>query len=502
MEIKAFERSHSYWVDCRDLEVKKLIKGFLVSVTSTKTTITRGVTTVEYDQTYAARSPCGNFVGLLKPSYQRFIEEVRFKLGYSPNQTILRDLPSSGTSINFDIKPDVKFKDEEQEEAYNFTMTDRPMHILECATGFGKTFLGIYSSAKIGERTLFLMQSGHIGTWLDDIEKFINIKKTDVGIIRGRDSLVAAYDLLKIGKYEPKFIFASSETFREYIKAYETDNEYVDLKPGQFCKAFNIGRVVRDEAHEALHTLVKQSLYLNVKSMLCLSATIVSEDKFIIKMQETMFPKEHRWKSKNNNHIEAFSVRYYQDYTLKLRYSTGYGYSQMRYEKSILKRPCVRKQYMDMIMEVVDNFKIDYQKGMKMMVFCGLVEMCEYVTKILSGFFPDLKVATYVGKTDRAVLKEADVIITTLGSCGTGTNIVDLAHAYNTVSVGSRRQAWQAMGRLRKLVNYPGVYPKYYFFSNMSIAPHRKFESKRQFDLLDKTKSLKTIDLGMKLKRC
>lgn len=501
MELNVVEKSHSYWIDCRDQQVKMMVRRFLASMTSKKMEVVRGVKNLVYDQTFAAKSPCGNYIGMLKPAYELFVSDLMFSTGVKPAINLTVKPPSDNAKVEFKIKDGISFKDDEQESAYNFTQQDMPMHIIEAKTGFGKTFLGIYTSAKMQTRTMFIMQAKHIKTWLADLDNFIDIEKTDVGIIRGRESIVSAVELQKQGKYNPKFIFVSSETFREYIKAYESEEEYVDVTPEDFCEFFNVGRVVRDEAHEALYTLVKQTLYLNVKNVLCLSATIVSEDKFMSKMYELTFPKKYRWKSSNNKHIEAFSVRYRSDNGLKVASSTGYGYSHIKYEKSIMKKPYLRDQYVNMILEIADEYAIDYKPGMKLIVFCSMIETCEYVTKELQKKFKDLEVNTFVGKTKEEVLYNSDVIVTTPGACGTGVNIINLSHSINTVAIGSKKLAWQLMGRLRPIKKYPDISPKFYFLSNMSLAPHRKFEQTRRYDLLDKTKSLKSMDIGMKLRK-
>lgn len=496
MELIVTERSHSYWIDCGKAYVKSTLWKYLRKITSVKWETERGKKFEVYDQCYAARSPCGRYVGLLRPAYEQFLKEVKFHTGTEPTVKLTKMPPSSEAKVNFKIKKGVKFKDEEQEQAYKFLQEDKFMHVLECATGFGKTFLGLYSSAKLGSRTIFLMQAKHIKTWLADIEQFIEMDKNDVGIIRGRDSLILACKLQAVGKYDKKFIFISSETFREYIKCYEKQEEYCDVKPPDFCNFFNVTRVVRDEAHEALYNLVKQTIYLNVETLLCLSATIVSESPFITRMYELTFPKLCRWKSKNNTHIDAFSVRYTNEYGMKIRSSTGYGYSHIRYEKDLMMKGYLKRQYFKMITDVMHNFDLDYEKGMKVIVFCALKDTCSALASELKKIYTDLVVNYYVAETDKKVLDESDVIVTTIGSCGTGTNIVDLAHSYNTVAVGSKKQAWQTMGRLRQLKNYKGKFPKYYFFSNMTIPAHRKFENIRRVDLLDKTRSLKVINLG------
>lgn len=501
MELNVIERSHSVWIDCTDSIVRKYVYNYLPKIISMKEENVRGRKRMVRDKVYAVRSPCEKYIGMLKTTFKDFLNEVSFTDGYHPTIKVKKELPKSFDKSGLKLKEGVTFKDEEQEQAYKHLQKPLPLHVLECATGFGKTFLGLYSSTLKDKKTIFLMGAGHIVTWLADIEKFVDCKKTDIGIIQGMDTLIGAYQLRKEDKYTPKFIFVSAETFREYIKAYEAGESKIDLAPHEFCEFFGVGRVVRDEVHEQLYNLVRQTIYLNVEELLCLSATIVNGSRFIENMYKHVFPLECRWKSKNNTHIEAYSVRYSSDPCLKIKSGNGFGYSQTRYEKFILKRPFLRKQYADMLKDMVVRFQDDYEPGMRMIVFCGLTEMCEYMTEQLKPMFPDLKVNTYIAKTKASVLKESDVIVTTMGSCGTGKDLPDLAHSYNMHAVGSKIKAWQTMGRLRPLKNYPDKNTKYYFFSNMAIPAHRKYEQLRRIDLVDKTKFIRTINLGCTLRK-
>lgn len=500
MRINAIEKSHSYWVDVRDPTVKGYIWRYLKRITSVKWEKKGNSKIPMFDKTYATKSPCGNYVGILHSCFNEMITFIKDATRADVKVVITDKRTESVAKFDMTIKDGVDFLDTEQEEAYEFLTKDYPLHILQCRTGFGKTFLGIYSSAIMGVRTAFMMQPKHIKTWLDDIPNFVDIEKTDVLVVRGKAGIKNAIAMQRLGKLKAKFIFIASDTFREYIKSYESGECYDDITPIEFFEFMGIGRVVRDEAHEALYSLVTQNLYLNVKSLLCLSATIVSEDNFITAMYDRIFPKKFRWLSKNNDHIEAYSVRYFNEYGLKIKSQYGYGYSHVRYEKEILKRVRLREQYFNMIADTTYNFELDYEKGMKMIIFCALTDMCKWMAEKFSKHYPNLKCNYYIAETPDEVLKESDVIVTTIGSCGTGKNIINLMHTYNTVAIGSKKQAWQVLGRLRKPKNYKHKAVKYYFFSNMSIPAHRKFESKRSIDLLDKTKFIKNINLGVTLK--
>lgn len=501
MEIIATRRSHSHWVDCKEGTVRQYLWRYLKKITKVEWEKVGTRSVPKHGETFATKSPCGRYVGLVDACYHEFIKWLSFQTGMEIKEKINDIRPTSATKVSIEIKPEVTFKDEEQAEAYNFLTKPSPMHILECRTGFGKTFLGIYSSAKVGELTVFLMQPRHIKTWLEDIPNFVNMEPEDIEVARGKDGIINLLRQKAAGKLKAKFIFIASDTFREYIKAYRDGKCYHEITPDKFFDYLGVGRVVRDEAHEAVYSLCIQNMYLNVRSLLCLSATIISEDKFDTAMYERIFPKACRWKSKNNGHIEAYSVRYSHEYGLKIKTQYGHGYSHVRYEKEILKRAFLRDQYYEMIYEMTLDWKEQYEKGMKMLVFCALTDMCKWMAEKFRKDYPDMTVNHYVAETDDEVLKESDIIVTTLGSCGTGKNIINLMHTYNTVAIGSKKQAWQALGRLREPKNYPHKPVKYYFFSNMSIPSHRKYEATRRIDLIDKTKFVKQIDLGVKLRR-
>lgn len=506
MQLNIEERSHSIWVDCGDPSVKHAVWKYLRKITSIKWENERGNKRQVYDQTYAVRSPCGRYVGLLKPSFDKFIEDLRFSIGENGFTINKKDSrPKEVPNVDFKLKEGVTFRDKPQEQAFEHLTKPMFMHVLECATGFGKTFLGLYYAVYKNKRTAYLMNAKHIKTWIKDIKSFVDVDRDDVMVIQGKPGMQAAVKMMKEGKLKSNKIFISAETFREYTKAYEDKKDYCGVSPMEFFEFFEIGTVIRDEAHEALFNLVRQTIYLNVENLVCLSATIVSEDKFIERMYEHIFPKIIRWKSENNKHIIAHSVKYTHEYGLKIGYSTGYGYNHNRYEKNLMKKPHLRNQFVEMITDLTKRFDNDYKPGMKMIIFFGMVETCEYFTEVFAKLYPHLRVNYLVGKVKKKekdeILDKTDVIITTIGSCGTGTDIKNLAHAYNTVAIGSKKQAWQLMGRLRPVSKYPDFDPKYFYLTNMSIPSHRKFESIRRIDLIDKTKEIRTINLGTTIKK-
>lgn len=503
MKFDIVLRRHNFWIYIDTRQTKKLVYGYLSAVTSKKSvynTYSRSMETVN-DKTYAARSPCGRLIGLLIADLPKFIEHLEFAAGITKEDIkFTQDYNGNYERVRIDFKEGFPPKPD-QVPAVEFLAIERDNYILDCATGFGKTYLGLDTIAKRGARTLCIMQAGHIKTWLEACKGFWNVESDDIVVLNGNQKIKTALELHKMGIFKAKVIFISTQTLSAYIKEYENNKEdfSYDVTPMEFCAYMGIGFTVVDETHEMLHALAKIIIYLNVVAIMFLSATLVSDDKFILDYYKKMFKMEDRWRSPRNNHIVAHSVRFHMAADLQLKSSSGYGYSHIRYEKSIMQKKRVLNNYTALISRFSDIFEEEYEPGKKMLIFCASTALCEYLARKLQERHPDFSVSFYTAKSPKSDLYEKDIVVTTPKSAGTGVDIKNLSHAFNTVSIGSTKQAFQILGRLRPIKDYPDTDPKFYFLTNMSIPAQAKFERKRRVDYVPITKSIKPMNLDFTL---
>lgn len=407
------------------------------------------------------------------------------------------------------VKIDIKWLGpspwKEQPEALEHVFKKgKTTRVLEAATGFGKTYCGYYTAAKLEQRTAFIMEPTHIMTWIKDMEKYTTVTKEEVVSVQGTDNLHSLISMVSIGEFKPKFIFLSAPTLRNFIKEYEeaTPLEVSEMiaTPETLFRVLGVGLVIRDEAHEAIHALCKLTMYTDVKLMLCLSATLVSDDAFINRMYNKVFPEEDRWTSKPNRHTNVRSMVYRTGSKAKIKAMGAKGYSHIKYEQSILKNKSLSEEYWDFTKWVTDESYIDrYKEGHKALYIVSTIPMAKWLSEKITKHYPDKSVGCYVAGANKEELYERDMVVSTPGGAGTGKDIPDLSCAYNTVAMGSTQRSRQIMGRTREMVNYEGEYPYYYMFYDWSIPAHRGYESKRAIDCAGRCKSYKKIDTGKML---
>jgi galactitol-specific phosphotransferase system IIB component len=109
------------------------------------------------------------------------------------------------------------------------------------------------------------------------------------------------------------------------------------------------------------------------------------------------------------------------------------------------------------------------------------VEFCVVLRDYLRGIYPELNIREFVAETDEKVLKEADIIVSTIKSAGTAQDIPDLKVSVLTQAVRKKEANIQTLGRLRKLKRWPNVTPVFVYLNNTSIETHMKYhEAKKE----------------------
>jgi superfamily II DNA or RNA helicase len=140
---------------------------------------------------------------------------------------------------------------------------NKKIGIIKASPGFGKTVLGIYIASKLNYKTLIIVDKDMLITgedqWIDSILKFTNIKKEQIGIIRGNIFTANENSLI---------VFGMVQTFISKIKT-DFENFYNKIKN------LGINLVIFDECHKtaAAPNYAKCSLFFNTPNILGLSAT-------------------------------------------------------------------------------------------------------------------------------------------------------------------------------------------------------------------------------------
>lgn len=353
-----------------------------------------------------------------------------------------------------------------QEEAKDFIISDNPesyrAKLICLPTGSGKTFSFLYTCTFLNRKVFVPIAPGYMAQWCEVVEQTLNVSKKEIMSISGKDELKGFLDMAVTGQLEPyKFIFVSIDTYRNYIKAYEEKGDSI-ISEGYACLPHEVGKYAKigcglfDEIHENLNLVFKVMSVTQASIWVGLSATFLSKDDFVTKIQRTMFPKELRYdKVKMDKYIGLYSIGYNFDNIrdAKIR-TTSWGnnmYSHVEFEKSILKYKKNFQNYMKMICSVSDMLcHGQLEEGDRYIIFASLKEMCVKIRDNLRIKYPDLKVDTYISGDPDANIK-SDIIVSTLGSAGTALDIPNLRRAYMTTSIDSPVANLQALGRLRNL---------------------------------------------------
>lgn len=376
----------------------------------------------------------------------------------------------------------------------------RDKSVLVSATGTGKTAMSIYHMALTGVRTMFSMNPGHLTTWRNELKDFTTVTDDDIYEFTGGPSIRKAIELVKKGEFNYKIILTSAATTRNFLKDYEqqgTGNFSYDVTPLELWSLFGIGMVVRDEVHEAIHTLVKQSIYCCAPESVYLSATLVSDDRFINTIYDKVFPREVQWRSENNRYLTMHPMFYGN---IKPISGRGFkGYSHVSYEKTIMKTKGTLERYLNLMNLITDLWVKEYKPGKKLMFVASTIKMCEHIRDRLVKSYPKYSCDLFIQGSPKEHLYERDIIIGTPGSVGTGVNVPNLSMIVMTTAIGSTQRSIQIAGRPREIKLYPEDSPRFVYFVNHENGAHMKYHEKRIGYMTQRIKGRKDIHTNYRI---
>lgn len=449
-------------------------------------------------------------MGFLIDMYPEFVKHMEFA---SPGtkMEVVNLVPSSGVSVEMTMKDHFKPRGE-QPEAISYVCSNQNRPVLEAATGFGKTITAFFAMAKKSTRTAAVMGATHLKTWMNCGDEYMGMRDGDVLVISGSSNLKTAVEMISNGDLNPKFILISSQTLQKFITAYEEDfqNVHYDFTPIELWSLLGVGFLIRDETHESIHATVKQVIYSDIPEILFLSATLVSDDRFINRVYEYIFgKKKDRWISKPNQHIAVRPTFYWIHPNLlnhrSFKFKSAFGYSHVHFEKSILKRKRVTEEWCNFISSMVRSTLIkNYQSGLKALVLVSTKKMAFAMQAHLQADYPHLTVGAFVDGAHTDELYDRDIVVSTPKGAGTGKDIPGLYVVIQTIAVNSIQLNLQIMGRLRP-VKVNGVAldldPLYIYLNAMNIPKHNEYHRKRIIDVSGKCKDVQNIETHFMLGR-
>ena len=429
--------------------------------------------------------------------YDRDIERVK----YTANEGKAVDFPNVDTREPRDYQiPQIEYLE-----------SDQPITVLTTQTGRGKTFMALKAIRTLGRRVfLTLTKDTYISKWKEDVKEAYGLKGGPVVVVKGKDSLAGLIELAKNKEMdEVKFIICSSKTMAMFIDAYENQDmgllEEYGCKPDELFELLDVGVKLIDEGHEHVHSTYRQFMYTHVRKSISLSATLVNDSLFVEKVIETMYPLSMRPKpTPYDKYIDVYNCTYSlsRENFRKINYKQrGMGsYSHVALEHSIMKSRELFKNYMGIVLAVAEELYFSKRKeGQKLLIFASTIDMCNMMVDHIKHLYPNEQIAKYTAEDDYETLLNTTIVISTLGSAGTGVDIPDLFTAISTVAVGSKVQNIQSLGRLRRLSRWPEVTPIFAYLSCLHISNHLDYHRKKLTLFSDKTKCHYEINTNLYL---
>lgn len=449
------------------------------------------------------------FVGKSSGAYFLHIGQYKEWLQYQKNPYVIELIKKDEKVDRREYQPlerSYKLRDgwvprEDQVEAIDFVDFNNNVSFIPIQTGKGKTFIALASLEKTSYLTALVIIPNLIDKWVEDVTKTLEIEPEEILVIKGLRSIVSLIEMAKndlLGSY--KFIIFSNRTMQEYISLYENEpyiyHETFDIEPYELFSTVGIGNLICDESHMHFHALYKIILYSNVKNIIGLSATLISDNRLIKKLHDIVFPRSRRYdKLGYDKYIEVYPMSYSIGREAMKRIRTSeYGsnvYSHIAFEKSIMRNPRIKNQYYEIIQDAIEHYYIeDRMEKDTCLVFVSTVAMATELTNYLKRVYPEYIVNRFCEDDDYDNLMTGDIKVTTPLSGSTGHTVPNLRTAILTVSISSSVSNIQILGRLRKL---PDRNVKFVYLYSRNIPKHVEYHRKKKEIFYDKTASIKDV---------
>ena len=401
-------------------------------------------------------------------------------------ETVERDYTPIRTNIS--IKDGMKLRDDIQ-RTYS-TFLDQRLGSVLCSlqTGKGKTGSTIISllKRKPKNRIAILLSPRYNDTWIEALNKFTDVKKENILIISGRDSL---YNIKDISD-EIEVVIISPVTLRSFVKAY-LEEEEVPFAPDKIMEYIGSEDLIIDEVHEDFAGNYLNVLALNPKRYIALTASYSSKSDSdrIKKFKKIFVPHDNRLPEPDfDRYVNIVFCQYRLDDPQKVQHKNDYmgWYNHHVYEDSILSVKDYKESYFKMIVWFAKQY---YDNKHRALFLMARVSMCHEFREWLieNKVFEGKVITVYADKNKHKDNLKDDIIISTSQSGGTGIDIINLQTTINTINVGSDYSCIQYSGRNRKMKD-----TEQYFLSLMAtnIPAHMTYMKSNREIYEDRAKEL------------
>lgn len=375
--------------------------------------------------------------------------------------------------------PGFKPKHKPQADAIAFVTDESvgPVRAVTLDPGLGKTVVSFRYTSLTGKRVL-IHSSINMKDWIERIHQWVKIPKEKTVFISGSkalDDLIAHID-----EIDPVFILMPTQTLRPYMQL--TTRELGNRPPIEdLCQHLGVHARIIDEYHKHLETHIKLDMRMNTPVTIPLTATLESSSDTVNAILDQHLPEKIRFSGEIPNHVVIYDVGFTLGLDIKeFHYKRMGMYSHSKLEEWLL---AGGKHFHEKILERVylplirQHYVVPRQKGQKAVILVMNVDYGEYIAQKVRMMFKLLKVTTFFkGEGDDFPDADSDIIVTTLKSGGTGTDIPGLITVLNTVAVKSSPENKQNIGRLRTI---KGIHPRYIFTTWKDVKPQVEYRPER-----------------------
>lgn len=455
---------------------------------------------------YGCRSYEDRVFALAIGQYEEFVECLRYRHYDRSTIRVIRKNPIEYEEVEF-IKKTPKELWDKQIDAKEFIMNDnQPIasRLIAMPTGTGKTLTSVLTALEISNKFVVKVLPRFLDKWIMDLNEIIELSETDLMVIRKSEHMKSL--TMMVYNQEPieaKVFLVSLDTEMSYIDAYLENPNTLEYQ-GYYCRPIdlypklNIGTAIYDESHMHLNKVYKSICFTDVRKLIALSATMVSLDYEVLRIQKMMFPAQARYtKIKMKKYIQIYSLVYqfkdYRNRRIQMNERGSSDYSHNAFESSLLKSNRNLQPYLELIEYMVEqDYKLKYIKGDRALIYAHRVDMLDAIVAHLKKKFPEYDIRRYSkGEKDpyeNAI--DADIRVSTIGSLGAAIDIPNLVAVYNTKNEQSIASNQQAYGRLRELKDRD---TRYWMISCSDIQKHMKYLKDREEMLRDRCLGFKEL---------
>jgi superfamily II DNA or RNA helicase len=461
-------------------------------------------------KTFAVRVPSKRILWFHRHQLDELINHLKGDSVQTANIKIIEHAAPEYDALDFCYIDEREARDEQIPQYEYLCREDLRTKILELQTGKGKTFTANKAIGTINKRVFqMLTRDSYIKKWQEDLRESFDFNDDELKIIRGTKPLADLIAEAKEGTLTAKWIICSTKTINTYITKYENGEDVIEeygCEPIELFKILRVGVRFIDEVHEHFETIYKMDCLTNVSETISLTATLIDDNELVERMMDVMFPKAVKPpKSEYDKYINVTSkhYRFANPYKTRIKYKQigRKSYSHVQFEKSLLKSKRELQTFTNQLLSDVNGeyLMVRDDDSQKLIIFASTVAMCTHIVKSIKTRYPKEQVRKYTSEDDYTILMNSTIIVSTLLSAGTAVDIPGLRVALMTVAIGSRRQNVQALGRLRRMRNYPGVSPRFIYYVNDDIPEHIRYHQIKRRVFSNKTLTHTVVQIPMML---